>query len=166
MIKVHLHIIVWELFTDPPQVGHHGSLLNGSVHLERILLSFLQNYSWWWWLWWQWWWCWWQWLSPPRPCPPWGNIWTSGKKYVGHNDGVVEDGEDGKDGGDDKKKITWNPCKRNLEIMMVTGQVMMMVMVRMIKQDHLESLQKEPWSFNLVSFELHVKAKWRLLGFD
>ena len=45
------------------------------------------------------------------------NILTSGKKYVGHDDGVVEDGEDGedgKDGGDDNKK------------------------------DHLESLQKEP----------------------
>ena len=43
--------------------------------------------------------------------------------------------------------------------------VRMVGMVGMIKQDHLESLQKEPWSFNLVPLKLHVKAKWRLLGF-
>ena len=35
--KVHLDIIVWELFTNPSQVGHHGSLLHGSVHLEDIV---------------------------------------------------------------------------------------------------------------------------------
>ena len=50
------------------------------------------------------------------------------------------------------------PCRSEVGF----GLVMMM-MVRMIK--NLESLQKESWSFNLVSLELHVKAKWRLLGF-
>ena len=34
--------------------------------------------------------------------------------YDGRDDGGGEDDGDG-DGGDDKTKFTWNPCKRNLE---------------------------------------------------
>ena len=32
-IYLHLNVVVRELFTDFPQVGHHSSLLNSSVHL-------------------------------------------------------------------------------------------------------------------------------------
>ena len=34
-LYLHLYVIVWELFTDFPQVSHHSSLLHSSVHLEH-----------------------------------------------------------------------------------------------------------------------------------